>query len=210
FAAGIYLVRSQDTVGDVAWMKAMIPHHSIAIMTSERARIRDARVRKLADEIIEAQRREIAEMRHLIADISAGHVVTNPYEDPPARPGTVADALNNTLIAGLDPAPMSKSEADRSLETIDGCQFHRSRETNPILWASNDTKSASMKLNGTLIRLDAAGAARADRIYATDGAKVTVKALPNTRSDWRQNAELIFALDQGLSVGYRGFWTCNG
>ncbi|MDI6625835.1 MAG: DUF305 domain-containing protein [Brevundimonas sp.] len=69
FAGALTLVRSQQTVGDVAFMKAMIPHHSIAIMTSERAQIRDPRVRKLADEIIEAQRREIAEMNALIADL---------------------------------------------------------------------------------------------------------------------------------------------
>ncbi|MDQ3557631.1 MAG: DUF305 domain-containing protein, partial [Pseudomonadota bacterium] len=55
FALALYLVRSQETVEDVAWMKAMIPHHSIAILTSERANISDPRVRKLADEIIGAQ-----------------------------------------------------------------------------------------------------------------------------------------------------------
>ncbi len=48
-------------------MKAMIPHHSIAILTSERAEISDRRVRKLADENIRSQRREIAEMEALIA-----------------------------------------------------------------------------------------------------------------------------------------------
>ena len=67
FAGALYLVRSQVTVDQVSYMKAMIPHHSIAIMTSERADIRDPRVRKLADEIIEAQRREIGEMKDLIA-----------------------------------------------------------------------------------------------------------------------------------------------
>jgi len=66
---GLWLVRSQSTVGDIAWMKAMIPHHSIAILTSERARISDPRVRALADEIIEAQRREIGEMESLISDL---------------------------------------------------------------------------------------------------------------------------------------------
>lgn len=69
FALAFWLVRSQDTVGDVAWMKAMIPHHSIAILTSERAEIHDPRVRALADRIIEAQRREIGEMESLIKDI---------------------------------------------------------------------------------------------------------------------------------------------
>lgn len=69
FALSLFLVRSQQTVDDVSWMKAMIPHHSIAIMTSERAHIRDPRVRELADSIIEAQEREIAEMEALIADL---------------------------------------------------------------------------------------------------------------------------------------------
>ncbi|MBV2361214.1 DUF305 domain-containing protein [Thalassococcus sp. CAU 1522] len=69
FGAALYMVRSQSGVDDVAWMKAMIPHHSIAILTSERARIDDPRVAELAREIIEAQRREIAEMKALIAEL---------------------------------------------------------------------------------------------------------------------------------------------
>ncbi len=68
-AGALYLVRSQQTVDDISWMKAMIPHHSIAILTSERARSSDPRVRQLADEIIAAQRREIKEMQALIADL---------------------------------------------------------------------------------------------------------------------------------------------
>ena len=71
FAAGVYLVRSQNTVGDIAWMNAMIPHHSIAILVSERANISDPRVRELATAIIEAQRGEIAEMKRYIADIES-------------------------------------------------------------------------------------------------------------------------------------------
>jgi hypothetical protein len=69
FAGALYLVRSQETVQDSSWMKAMIPHHSIAILTSERAEISDPRVRELADQIIESQRREIEEMKSLIADL---------------------------------------------------------------------------------------------------------------------------------------------
>lgn len=68
-AVGLWLVRSQSTVGDTAWMKAMIPHHSIAILTSERAHITDPRVRRLADGIIATQRREISEMESLIEDL---------------------------------------------------------------------------------------------------------------------------------------------
>lgn len=69
FFLALWLVRSQTTVHDESWMRAMIPHHSIAILTSERANISDVRVRELADNIIEAQRREIEEMEWLLDDI---------------------------------------------------------------------------------------------------------------------------------------------
>jgi uncharacterized protein (DUF305 family) len=69
FAVALWLVRSQATVDQVSYMKAMIPHHSIAILTSTRAEISDPRVRKLADEIIESQRREIGEMKALISEL---------------------------------------------------------------------------------------------------------------------------------------------
>ena len=64
------LNRSQATVGDVLFMEAMIPHHSIAVNNARKASISDPRVRKLADGIIESQVREIAEMKMLIEDIS--------------------------------------------------------------------------------------------------------------------------------------------
>jgi uncharacterized protein (DUF305 family) len=69
FGVALYLVRSQATVRDVAWMKAMIPHHSIAILTSRRAQLSDPRVRKLADSIVDSQTREIGEMEALIVDL---------------------------------------------------------------------------------------------------------------------------------------------
>ena len=69
FAVGLWGVRSQATVDQVDWMQAMIPHHSIAILTSSRADIEDPRVRDLADGIIEAQKREIAEIQALIEEL---------------------------------------------------------------------------------------------------------------------------------------------
>ncbi len=69
FSLSLWLVRSQATIEDVSWMSAMIPHHSIAILTSERANITDPRVRMLANGIIDAQKREIAEMKALIKNL---------------------------------------------------------------------------------------------------------------------------------------------
>lgn len=85
FAGSLFLVRSQDTISDQAWQKAMIPHHSIAILTSERANIEDKRVMELADGIIKAQRREIKEMEWLINDINQNGKATTDAEAA-ARP----------------------------------------------------------------------------------------------------------------------------
>ncbi len=77
FTTALFLVRSQRTVTGLDYMEAMIPHHSIAILTSDRAQIKDPRVRELANEIIIAQRREIKEMEWLIEDISEnGYAIT--------------------------------------------------------------------------------------------------------------------------------------
>jgi Domain of unknown function (DUF305) len=94
FAGSLWLVRSQETVGDVSYMKAMIPHHSIAIMTSERAHIRDPRVRKLADGIIAAQVREIAEMEQLIADLERTPVPASAPDLPPSGKSEAVQARN--------------------------------------------------------------------------------------------------------------------
>jgi uncharacterized protein (DUF305 family) len=83
--SAVWLVRSQVTVSGVDYMEGMIPHHSIAILTSERAKIEDLRVRELADEIIQAQRREIKEMEWLIDDIRVNGAVTS-QEEAEARP----------------------------------------------------------------------------------------------------------------------------
>lgn len=69
FAFGLWGVRSQQTVDQVDWMQAMIPHHSIAILTSSRADIEDPRVQQLADDIIEAQKKEIGEMQVLVKEL---------------------------------------------------------------------------------------------------------------------------------------------
>lgn len=67
FVAALSLVRVQKPIiGDILWMKAMIPHHSIAILTSERADIKDPEVKQLAEDIIEAQRKEIEDMKTMI------------------------------------------------------------------------------------------------------------------------------------------------
>ena len=85
FLLSLFLVRSQITVADSSWMNAMIPHHSIAILTSENAGIDDVRVRELADDIIDAQVREIQEMDWLLSDIRENGIAET-QADADARP----------------------------------------------------------------------------------------------------------------------------
>lgn len=85
FGLSLWLVRSQTTVDDVSWMRAMIPHHSIAILTSERAEIEDPRVKQLSEEIIKAQEREIAEMKRLIEELEQEEEEAKAAEEAEAQ-----------------------------------------------------------------------------------------------------------------------------
>lgn len=208
FALTLWLVRSQATVSGPSYMRAMIPHHSIAVMTSERAQIRDPRVAKLAHEIIAAQRREIAEMRYLISEVSEGRIVETIYRDPPAEVGTVEAALANTLVSTLDPSPMPEAQAEQILASGPRCVFNRSPEDHPVLWASEETGKAAMKLNGVLVPIEARSREDGAVTFAAPGVTMTVRPLGEA-ADWRSDAELVFALEQGLTVGYRGFWSCG-
>jgi hypothetical protein len=86
-------------------MKAMIPHHSIAILTSERAHIKDPDLRRLADGIIDAQIREITQMERYIARLETHPVPSNApdllsYRDrgvPPPPPETDESTGIDTL-----------------------------------------------------------------------------------------------------------------
>lgn len=92
FVVALTLVRSQATVDDTSYMRAMIPHHSIAILTSERSNIADVRVCRLATEISESQRREIEEMAWLIDDIEAN----GPADTPAAADRRPVPAFEGT------------------------------------------------------------------------------------------------------------------
>lgn len=85
FGAGVVFDRSQITVNDIAFMRGMIPHHSLAITRSERSQINDVRVCNLTYDISEAQRREILEMEWLINDIKNNGLAVNPV-DAASRP----------------------------------------------------------------------------------------------------------------------------
>jgi hypothetical protein len=104
-AGALAMVRSQATVGDVAYLEAMIPHHSIAIMTSERARLRDPQARALADGILDAQLREIEQMKRAVARLKAA---------PPSKDAPVLASYRARHAA---PPPL-QTDASTGIDTL--------------------------------------------------------------------------------------------
>ncbi|WP_319782637.1 DUF305 domain-containing protein [Oceanisphaera sp. IT1-181] len=205
FAGALFLFRSQDFIEDKAWMKAMIPHHSIAILTSRRAEITDPRVAKLAEEIVLAQDREISEMRFLVEDIDrngkAGADAALGKSSEQARVKTVAEALATSVIAGIRPAPLTEAEITRALGSDATCRFDRAVDADPIL-ATVDGRGVA-KISGSLILLKGDGTT-----MEAEGIRMT---LISREADAGEGADLIFDLmtKPPLRVGFNGYWTCN-
>jgi hypothetical protein len=95
----LYVNRAQSLIGDTEFMKAMIPHHSIAVNNARKADIRDPRVRELADEIIASQMREIRTMELLIEDIERSG--RRGDSTLPARPAVVTPDMEPEIRAAV-------------------------------------------------------------------------------------------------------------
>jgi hypothetical protein len=222
FALSLFLVRSQATIGQVSYMRAMIPHHSIAILTSNRATITDPRVRALADEIIEAQEREIAEMGYLIAALE-GEIDAPPQRIPETEApvvSSVAEALAHADLAVLTPAPLNPNEVARAQVGTPSCTFRYTADSPPVLVVgvgAEGTLNGVMKLNGALIPLRAPSP---DALRPGGGAemtadRVTMTVIPapgepvEAPGERELRADLVFALVEAQTVGYRGFYRCR-
>ena len=206
-AASLWLVRSQVTVGDVSFMRAMIPHHSIAIMTSSRANIEDSRVRKLADEIVYAQDKEIAEMRYLIAQIEAEGPRQNGTEpETPAAVVSVEEAISTPNVAVMDAGFLTPADIARVFPDGSNCTFAFTTQS-PAALAVGETgegRTALLKIGGSLVQLAAAEAAGE---FSAPGMSASLEKLDD---DWRADSRLRINLDQGLTAGYDGFSDCTG
>lgn len=215
FAASLWLVRSQVTVGDTSFMRAMIPHHSIAIMTSSRANIEDARVRKLADEIIYAQDKEIAQMRYLVDEIEASGVMSEPQESSVGEIVSLDQALSTANIPVLDPGFMSDAEIARLFPDGPTCTFSYTSDSPAVLAIGSvgDDMAGLVKLRGDLVRLDVApeGDIATGAAPRADGLAIEVSAPGGgalNADGTMQEADLTLELDAGLTAGFRGFYRC--
>lgn len=213
FALTLWLVRSQVTVGDTSYMRAMIPHHSIAIMTSSRAEISDPRVRKLADEIIYAQDKGIAEMRWLITDIETNGD-GQEQESGTASIVSLDEALSTAHLAVLDPGFLTDTDIAQLFPDGPSCTFTYTTTSPPVLAIGADG-AALVKLSGDLIRLHAEDVATLPTgpTVTANGITLGLSAPEGeaalAASAERQEADLVLSLDAGLRAGYRGFYGCN-
>lgn len=225
FAACLWLIRSQATVSGLDYMKAMVPHHSIAVLTSSRAQITDPRVRKIADEIIASQRREIAEMQYLIDQLENEGVQTDAPDEAAVQSRVVParEAITTANIAMTDLGELDEAEIERVLGRGPRCDFSYSRDAGPVLAASLPTDASGagkgvVKLHGLLVettaRHTAAKPSSASGVtVSAEGMQVVVEPQADgTRSaDGRsvREANARLHLDAGMSVGYGGFYRCG-
>ncbi len=198
FAGALWLVRSQVTVQDRAYMRAMIPHHSIAVMTSTRAEISDPRVRTLADDIIYAQDKEIAQMRYLIADISEnGDAAPQGTEQPP-QIVDAAEALQTEDIARVDPEFMTDADIAQGFAGGPDCVFTYTNASPPVLAVGDD--GALLRISGDLVRLDPQGEGE----FAADPLSVTLT--PTEDGDLHQ---LVVSAGPEYTAGFHGQYSCT-
>lgn len=196
FAGALWLVRSQVTVQDRSYMSAMIPHHSIAIMTSSRANLTDPRVRELADSIVFAQDKEIAEMRYLIADIASnGEAQPGPAAATPELTDA-AEALSTEVVATVDPEFLTEEDIAKVFPNGAACRFTYTETSPPVLVTGDN--SALIRISGDLVRLEADGDG-----FAADPLTAQVK-----QTDDGDLHDLIVTAGPDYIAGFRGQFTC--
>lgn len=196
FAGALWLVRSQITVQDQSYLRAMIPHHSIAIMTSSRAEITDSRVRTLADDIIYAQNKEIAEMRYLISDISANGEARQHPAAPAPELTNAREALETEVLATVDPEYLTEDDIAKVFPDGGTCRFTYTASSPPVLVSADD--AALIRISGDLVRLEAEG----------DGfaAEPISAAVRQTQEDGLY--DLTISAGPDYATGFRGQFNC--
>lgn len=213
FALTTWLVRTQVTVSGIDYMQAMIPHHSIAVLTSERAGIEDPRVRKLADEIIAAQRKEIAEMKYLIRAVEREGVQPTSKPEPLAEEMPAREAVRTADLATTDLESMTDAELQRMLGSGPVCRFAYAAGDAAVAAATAPGAGASrgvIKLHGRLVPMNVRYETSAGEGFELSSDDVTVVASPyeGAAGGDPREADARLRIGNDLEVGYGGVYEC--
>lgn len=214
FVTTTWLVRSQATVSGTDYLEAMIPHHSIAVLTSERSGIEDPRVRTLADEIIEAQRKEIAEMKYLIAALAAGAGHEARAQDAQAEVMSAGEAARRANLATTDLESLSDEEVQRMLGSGLVCRFAYAAENAAVAVATTpggDAGRGVIKLHGRLVPMAVRYPASAGEGFelTSDDVRVVVRPHEGTNGSGAREGMGRLEIGDALDVAYGGFYACT-
>jgi hypothetical protein len=169
----------------------------------------------MADGIIFAQDKEIAEMRYLINDIDANGITEDLPDPAPAEIVTLSQAMATAEVAILDPEFMTSDDVARLFPKGESCRFSYTPDSHPVLVMGeiDGEEAALFKISGDLVRLagDNSGGFTADGVQMTlrqvDGSSVATT--DGTTTDGVVDAILTMTLDAGLRTGYRGYYRCS-
>lgn len=191
----------------------MIPHHSIAILTSERAGIDDPRVRKLADEIVEAQRKEIAEMKYLIRVLDRDGVQRASPAKPPARDMPAGEAARTADLATTDLESMTDDDLQRLLGSSAACRFSYGADSEAVAAATppgSGSSHGAIKLHGRLIPMTVRYESGPGDGFALSSDDVSVRVAPlgGEAGSGVREGEARLQIGGALTVGYDGFFQC--
>lgn len=70
FFGSFALIRTQTTIGNTAFVRSMVPHHSGAILMCQKASLTDAELKSLCGGIIKSQQQEIDQMKRILVRLN--------------------------------------------------------------------------------------------------------------------------------------------
>lgn len=133
---------------------------------------------------------------------------------PPPEPAQLADvrsAVSEADLKAVEPSTMTLEEIARAVGPDPACRFTFTKVGMPVLAAgeAEGGPAAVVKLNGKLVRL---APAAGEGTFSAGPVTVTVtpdgeRTAPGRMQ--RRQANLVFTLDGGRTVGYRGFYACG-
>lgn len=138
-------------------------------------------------------------------------------EEPLPEVVPAAEALRSPDLTTLDPGTLDRAEIEKALPAGPQCSFKYTAESLPVLAAALPPGSSHpqgvVKLYGRLVQLTGhLGQGREDlaegATFTAEGMRLTIKPEGEANAK-RRVANMQFKLDQGLLVGYRGWYGCT-